>query len=62
MESTSMRDTAIAKLLELSPEEVSKVLIFMAGLDAGAKLNPDTYCKNDGNGTGRKEKINTKLG
>lgn len=41
MEAITIKETAVAKLLELPPEGVSKVLIFMAGLDAGVKLNTD---------------------
>ena len=33
------RNTAIAKILDMSNEQVLKVLIFMAGMEAGEKEN-----------------------
>lgn len=40
-DSANTREAAIRKLLELPPDEVSKVLIFMAGLEAGAALDEE---------------------
>lgn len=39
MKCSTVKENAINKLLQLPVSEVSKVLVFMAGLDAGARLS-----------------------
>ena len=39
MDSSSLKDIAIEKIAALPKDEVVKVLIFMAGLDAGIRIN-----------------------
>lgn len=39
---------AVKKCLELSEEEAEKVLIFIAGMEAGVKLNSGQKPKNNG--------------
>jgi len=54
MEVVETRGVAIEKLCRLSAEEVSKVLVFMVGLEAGAGLSRNTYqekVKGDPSGT-----------
>jgi hypothetical protein len=38
METSKIKEVAVEKISKLSQEEVSKLLIFMAGLDAGYKI------------------------
>lgn len=42
MNEQSIQSIAVQKVLQLSEEEALKVLIFMTGLEAGAKLNSTT--------------------
>lgn len=39
---TTEKDIVIQKVLELSPEQTEKVLIFMAGLEAGNTVETKT--------------------
>lgn len=47
VDTTAIKDVAIEKLIELSKEEVAKVLIFMAGLDAGMQIGDKQPIKRD---------------
>lgn len=44
---TSSKDIAVQKIIRLPKEEVSKVLIFIAGLEAGYNINDLSKSKDD---------------
>ena len=39
------RDILIEKVKEMSPEQVEKVLIFIAGLEAGGSISKEQKCR-----------------